>query len=79
MTKEEIEKEIKELEQKHLNFCGYKASECGCCESEIKRLKHKLKEQTESREDEFGFCKGCGYIPEKCSCGETAFGETYDY
>jgi bifunctional DNA-binding transcriptional regulator/antitoxin component of YhaV-PrlF toxin-antitoxin module len=25
----------------------------------------------ELREDEFGFCKGCGNIPEKCSCGNT--------
>lgn len=27
-----------------------------------------------SREDEFGFCKGCGYIPEKCECGNTFVG-----
>jgi hypothetical protein len=27
----------------------------------------------ESREDEFGFCKGCGFIPEKCTCGNSVY------
>jgi hypothetical protein len=41
LTKEisEVKKEIEKIEQEHINFCGYKASECGCCSDEINRLK----------------------------------------
>jgi len=43
-TKEEIKEQIEDFENKHIIFCGYKASECGCCASIIDNWKEDLEE-----------------------------------
>lgn len=51
-TKEETYKKIEELEQEHINYCGYCMSDCGCCSPIINKLKEDSAKHSKENKEE---------------------------